>query len=200
MLRLKWALELQMLQKLALPLRTVAAEGVDAEVAPRAVAAERDAERARAQREHRAGARGCPRATPGLWPPVGAGYSHSASRAATPGMVSPVALQGGRQQEGGVPGRRQPSIRPPWAAARRRRRPSSAYELTWTKRMPCVGHERARLWAAGELRAWRLLAPSFPQSHPWAPIWVPGEGRRCEAGWGKACESVEEPGARPPNT
>ena len=66
--------------------------------------------------------------------------------------------------------------------------------------MPCVGHEQARLWAAGELKAWRLLASSLPQSHAWAPICVPGEGRRCEAGWGKVCESMEEPGARPPNT
>ena len=88
-----------MLQKLALPLRTVAAEGIDAEVAPRAVAAVRDVERAHAQREHRAVARGCPCATSGLWPQGGAGYSHSASRAATPGIVSSVTLQGGRQQK-----------------------------------------------------------------------------------------------------
>lgn len=39
-------------QKLALHLRAVAAEGIDVEVAPRAVAAVRDGEGARAQREH----------------------------------------------------------------------------------------------------------------------------------------------------
>ena len=43
-LRRKWALALQMLQKLALPLSIVTAEGVDAEVAPLAVAAVRNAE------------------------------------------------------------------------------------------------------------------------------------------------------------
>lgn len=107
-------------QQLALQLHNVAAEAVDVEGAPRAVAAVRDREGARAQREH-ARARGYPRATLGLWPPVGAGCFLWDGRAAGPGCWSrPEARRAARKATTeSVPLRLLPRTRPLWAVARR---------------------------------------------------------------------------------